>query len=241
MHSCHDRLTAHQFQDEQSTQNRYPPVLIFPALLDRLSHSLVIFFAIVLEQIARFDIGRTRRVGIVQQTMFATRVSNQHRHTLSSSSVHPSIHPQHRNRNRNRRRGKWNRQSSPLHARQDRGDIVGGTPAILENVETQLAGVVDVGMEHLRDEFHAGRFVGILLVEMHDEPERAVFERRVGGSDDDGVPGGETGDVSGRPEVLSSVDEGAWGKWLRACRLVGCFCLLLWLTRSSRYRRQDLR
>ena len=43
-------------------------------------------------------------------------------------------------------------------------------------------------MEHLRDEFDAGGFVGVLLFEVHDEAEGAVFKGRVGRTDDDGVP-----------------------------------------------------
>jgi hypothetical protein len=43
-------------------------------------------------------------------------------------------------------------------------------------------------MEHLADEFDARRFVGVLLFEVHDQAEGAVFEGRVGWADDDGVP-----------------------------------------------------
>ena len=45
-------------------------------------------------------------------------------------------------------------------------------------------------MEHLRDELDAGGFVRVLLFEVHDEPEGAVFEGSVRGADDDCVPGG---------------------------------------------------
>jgi hypothetical protein len=45
-------------------------------------------------------------------------------------------------------------------------------------------------VEHLRDELDAGRLVGVLLLEVHDEAEGAVLEGCVGGTDDYGVPGG---------------------------------------------------
>jgi hypothetical protein len=43
-------------------------------------------------------------------------------------------------------------------------------------------------VEHLTDEFDLRGFVGVLLLELHDEPESAILERRVCGADDDGVP-----------------------------------------------------
>jgi hypothetical protein len=118
---------------------------VVPALLDRLPHSLGVLFAVVLVEIARLDVGRTARVGIVEQA---------------------------------------------LHTRQDRRHVIGRTPAVLQDVEAQLAGRVDVWVEHLRDELDAGRLVGVLLLEVHDEAEGAVLERCVGGTDDHGVPGG---------------------------------------------------
>jgi hypothetical protein len=44
-------------------------------------------------------------------------------------------------------------------------------------------------MEHLADKLHTGRLVGVLFFEIHDQAECAIFERRVGGADDDGIPG----------------------------------------------------
>jgi hypothetical protein len=58
----------------------------------------------------------------------------------------------------------------------------------LENVQAQLAGGVDVGVEHLADELDLGRLVGVLLFELHDEPKRSIFKRRIGWSYDDGIP-----------------------------------------------------
>jgi hypothetical protein len=43
-------------------------------------------------------------------------------------------------------------------------------------------------MEHLADELDAGGFVRVGFFEVHDESEGAVFEGRVGGADDYGVP-----------------------------------------------------
>lgn len=43
-------------------------------------------------------------------------------------------------------------------------------------------------MKHLADELDSGRFVGVLLLEVHDEAKRAILEGRVGWADDDGVP-----------------------------------------------------
>jgi len=51
-------------------------------------------------------------------------------------------------------------------------------------------------MEHCADEFDAGRFVGVLLFEVHDQAEGAVFEGSVGRTDYYGVPVGEERRVS---------------------------------------------
>jgi len=58
----------------------------------------------------------------------------------------------------------------------------------LEDVKAQLAGGVDVGMEHLADKLDGWRLIRILLLELHDQPECSVFERRVCWTDNDGVP-----------------------------------------------------
>lgn len=76
----------------------------------------------------------------------------------------------------------------PLDTRQDGGDVVRRAPTVLQYVEAEFAGAVDVGVEHLRDELHAGGLVGVLFLEVHDEAEGAVFEGGVCGADDDGVP-----------------------------------------------------
>jgi len=58
-------------------------------------------------------------------------------------------------------------------------------------------------VEHCADEFDAGRFVGVLLFEVHDQAEGAVFEGGVGGTDYYGVP------VGGREVSMGVVGE----KW----------------------------
>jgi hypothetical protein len=43
-------------------------------------------------------------------------------------------------------------------------------------------------VEHLADKFDLWWLVRILLLELHHQSERAVFERRIRRADDDGVP-----------------------------------------------------
>lgn len=97
----------------------------------------------------------------------------------------------------------------PLDARKHRGNIVGWAPPILEDVQTQLAGGVDVGVKHGADELDRWWLVGILLLEVHHEPECAIFEGGIGGADDNGVPA--RGDVvlAIRQEIAS------WEHWGR--------------------------
>ena len=45
-----------------------PSALVLPALLYSLAHTLGILSAVVLVQVRRFDVGRRRCVGVVQQT-----------------------------------------------------------------------------------------------------------------------------------------------------------------------------
>lgn len=76
----------------------------------------------------------------------------------------------------------------PLDAGQDSSNIVCRTPSVLQNVQAQLAGGVYIGVEHLAYKFDLGRLIGVLLFELHDESECAIFKRCVRGADDDGVP-----------------------------------------------------
>lgn len=77
---------------------------------------------------------------------------------------------------------------SPLDAGQNGRHIVRRAPSVLQNIQAQLPGAVDVGVEHLADELDAGRLGGILLLKMHDQSKGTIFERSIGGPDDDGVP-----------------------------------------------------
>ena len=67
-----------------------------------------------------------------------------------------------------------------LHARKNGCDIVGGAPSVLENVETQLAVCIDIGVEHAREKLDRGRLVGVLLVECQDQLECPILKRCVG-------------------------------------------------------------
>lgn len=76
----------------------------------------------------------------------------------------------------------------PLNARQDCGNVVGRAPSVLQDVEAELARSVDIGVEHLTNEFDLRRFVGVLLFELHHQSESPVLEGCVGRSNYDGVP-----------------------------------------------------
>jgi hypothetical protein len=67
-----------------------------------------------------------------------------------------------------------------LDAGQDCSNVVRRTPAVLEDVQTELSVVVDVWMEHAREELDSRWPVRILLVKGEHEPEGAVFERCIG-------------------------------------------------------------
>lgn len=76
----------------------------------------------------------------------------------------------------------------PLDTRQDSSHIVCGAPAVLENIETKLAGSIDIGMEHLADELDSRGLVGILFLKVHYQAECTILEGSVGGADNDGIP-----------------------------------------------------
>lgn len=67
-----------------------------------------------------------------------------------------------------------------LDGGEDGGDIVGGTPAVLEDVETEISVGVDVGMDHFGEKLDRGRVVGVRLFKGEDETEGAVFKGRIG-------------------------------------------------------------
>mmetsp|Transcript_16787 Transcript_16787/g.63884 ORF Transcript_16787/g.63884 Transcript_16787/m.63884 type:complete len:228 (+) Transcript_16787:481-1164(+) len=96
-----------------------------------------------------------------------------------------------------------------LDRREDRTDIVDWGPLILQNVQADQAIVVDVGVEHLREEPHGGRLVGILLRELHRQLESATFPWRFLWAEDEGLPqqdvliGGAPRDALGRIRLQS--------------------------------------
>lgn len=129
-------------------------MLVLPALLHRLAHSLDVFTTVVLVQVGSFYVGRRRGIGIVEET---------------------------------------------LNTGQYGSHVISGTPAVLQDVQTQLAGAVDVRMKHLANELDARGLIGVLLFEVHHKSEGSVFERSICGSDNDGVPGHNIiGDGRGR-------------------------------------------
>lgn len=76
----------------------------------------------------------------------------------------------------------------PLDAGQNRGNIVRWAPAVLEDIQTEFASAIDVGVEHLADELHTRWLVGILFLEMHDQFESTIFEGSISGTNDDRIP-----------------------------------------------------
>lgn len=76
----------------------------------------------------------------------------------------------------------------PLNTGQDGCHIICRAPSVLENIKAQLAGTVDVGVEHLANELHPGRLIGVLFLEVHHQAEGSIFEGRISGADDDGIP-----------------------------------------------------
>ena len=64
-----------------------------------------------------------------------------------------------------------------MYARQDGGDVIGRAPSILENVKTEFAVGVHVGMKHAGEKLDGWWLVRIALVECESQLERAVFER----------------------------------------------------------------
>ena len=75
-----------------------------------------------------------------------------------------------------------------MNTGQDGGHIIGWTPSILKNVQTELASAVDVWMKHLTDELDPRWLVRILFLKMHDEPEGAILKGGISGPNNNGVP-----------------------------------------------------
>lgn len=66
-----------------------------------------------------------------------------------------------------------------LYARQNRRNIVGRRPPVLQNVQTKLPVRVYVWVEHSGQKPDRGRFVWIGFIEREDEFKSSVFERRI--------------------------------------------------------------
>lgn len=77
---------------------------------------------------------------------------------------------------------------SPLNACENCGHIVSGTPAVLQDVQAKLSGGVNVGVEHLANKFDTWRLIRILLLKMHYQTKRAIFEGCICRPYDDSIP-----------------------------------------------------
>ena len=161
-------LIVHKFfQGTVSLPNSVRPViLVLPTLFDSFANSFDVFATVVFVKIGSFNIGRRRRVRIIQQTV--------------NDSIFLLVYYSSSENNL--------KEMSPLYACQDRSDIVSRTPSILQNVQAQLPGTVHIWMEHLTNELYARWPVRILLLEMHHQSKCTILERRVSWPDDDGIP-----------------------------------------------------
>ena len=74
-----------------------------------------------------------------------------------------------------------------LHTRQDGRNIICRTPTVLQYIQTQLAVMINVRMEHFGYEADGRWFVGVCVGKCESEAEGAIFEGRVGC--DDGIGG----------------------------------------------------
>jgi hypothetical protein len=140
-----------------------PIISVFPALLNRLPNSLGILFAVVLVEVGRFDVCGGSGVRVVEQTGAGKPLVR----------VKECQRPQ---------------PNQPLNARKDRCHIVRRAPTVLQNVEAELSGRVDIRVKHLADELDRRRFVRVLLFEMHHQPKCTIFKRGVRRADDDRIP-----------------------------------------------------
>lgn len=58
----------------------------------------------------------------------------------------------------------------------------------MQDIKAKLSGTIDIWVEHLADKLDTWRFIGVLLLEVHDKPKCAILERCISGTYDDGVP-----------------------------------------------------
>ena len=91
-----------------------------------------------------------------------------------------------------------------LQTQQDSGDVVDGAPLVLEDIETDAAGEVDVGVVDRGLVEDGRRHVGVVVGEVHGQLEDEVGVGSVGRAVDSGSPDshvlviGECGDTRGR-------------------------------------------
>ena len=140
---------------------------ILPTLLNSLADSLGVLLPVILIEIRCLDVGWRTGVRIVKQTALEkeTRVSLAGDKGMEKASL-----------------------GSPLDTCQDGGDIISWAPSVLEDVQTQLSGGVDIGMKHLTDEFDGRWLIRILFLKMHHKTECSILEGSVGRTNNDCVP-----------------------------------------------------
>lgn len=76
----------------------------------------------------------------------------------------------------------------PLNTGQNSSHIIRRAPSVLQDIQTQLPTPIHIRMEHIADELHSWRLIGILFFEMHYQAERAILEGCVCWTDDYCVP-----------------------------------------------------
>lgn len=141
---------------------------IFPALFHCFSHALGVLLAVIFVQVRCFDVGWRASVWVVEQTNVYGQLRG-----LQEPSSGLDVG--------------WGG-CLPLNTRQDGRNVVCRTPPVLQNVQTQLSGCVDVGVKHLADELDSRGFVRILLLKMHHQSKGSIFKGSVGWTYYDGIP-----------------------------------------------------
>lgn len=76
----------------------------------------------------------------------------------------------------------------PLNTRQNGRHIICRTPPVLQDIQAELSGAVDIWMEHLTYEFDPRGLVGILFLKMHHEAKSAIFKGCVCRPNNYGIP-----------------------------------------------------
>lgn len=76
----------------------------------------------------------------------------------------------------------------PLNTCQDSRHVICWTPSVLKNIQTKLAGSINIWMEHLTDELDPGWLVRIRFLEVHYKPKCAIFKRCIRRSDYNSIP-----------------------------------------------------